>query len=174
MTANMWGPCQGATVPSGLRLASLNSEGWWQEQGLAWEQGLHTALPTHQGPTSAGTDVSSSTPAVCASPTPKCSQCFEDTFPHWHGHTPVMSASGCTCGLGALSPCAKRTPRSCSCLESVGPYGAAAIPLLAVLALPIPLYHQVPHRARGTSHLWHPYKKSPPASPGLWFLPRAL
>lgn len=84
MTANMWGPCQGATVPSGLRLASLNSEGWWQEQGLAWEQGLHTALPTHQGPTSAGTDVSSSTPAVCASP-------HTQVLPVFRRHIPTLA-----------------------------------------------------------------------------------
>lgn len=80
---------------------------------------------------------------------PECSRCFRDASLYWHGHTPAMSALGCTRGLGALSPCAKRTPRSCSCLESAGPHGAAALPLVAVLALPIPLYLQVPRRATG-------------------------
>lgn len=80
---------------------------------------------------------------------PKCSCCFGDASLYWHGHTPAMSALGCTHGLGALSPCAKRMPRSCSCLESAGPHGAAALPLVAVLPLTIPLYLQVPRRATG-------------------------
>lgn len=43
-------------------------------------------------------------------PTPKCSQCFKDTFPYWHGHTPSDECLRVHLWAGSTQPlCQKDT-----------------------------------------------------------------